>query len=121
MGLPCQSSLRDGPSVTLACSLTRRADHRADRRPRVTLGAGDRNGFCELPLGFSSCLEGTSNCAQGLRTLDVGGVRLMRLEAGRELIGLVENLLHGSWHGHYLRYFGRAGMACTMTGPSSEL
>jgi hypothetical protein len=39
-------------------------------------------------------------------------------ETRREVIGLVEALLGCSGHWHHLRYFGLAGMAWTMTGPS---
>ena len=41
------------------------------------------------------------------------------LEAGGELFGVVEDFLGGSGHGGHLRYFGRAGMAWTMIGPSA--
>jgi hypothetical protein len=40
------------------------------------------------------------------------------LEPSGELGGVVEDLLGASRHGDHLRYFGRAGMACTVIGPS---
>ena len=42
---------------------------------------------------------------------------LVSIESGCEFVGVVEDLLGGAGHGGYLRYFGRAGMSCTMIGP----
>jgi hypothetical protein len=42
--------------------------------------------------------------------------RLVILEAARELVGVIEDVLDCAWHVHHLRNFSRAFIACTTTG-----
>jgi hypothetical protein len=41
----------------------------------------------------------------------IRGVRIESLEPLRELLCLLDDLLHAPWHRHHLRKFGRAFMA----------
>ncbi len=113
-----RSTLRHGTTVALARGFSGGADHGTDRSPRVPLRTGNRDRICNSAFGLGPRLERLSNRAQCGGVADVGRFGVMRLEAGGELVGLVEDLFHGARHAFHLRYLGRAGIACTMTGPS---
>ena len=79
---------------------------------------GAHDGIVQCAFGVGACQEGIADAAQRVSVADVVA-RLVVLEAGGELFGVVEDFLGGSGHGGHLRYFARAGMAWTMIGPSA--
>lgn len=78
---------------------------------------GTNDGITERSFSVSSGKKRLSDEAQ------LGGIvnftgGLVSFETGGEFVGEVEDLLGRAGHGGHLRYLGRAGMACTMIGPS---
>jgi hypothetical protein len=78
---------------------------------------GANDGIAERAFCVGSGKERFSDVTK-LRGVVFVVARLVSLESGGEFVGVIENFLGGSGHGGHLRYFGRAGMACTMIGPS---
>ena len=72
--------------------------------------------------GFDRTLRigpGQHGIAKGHECLGVTFVlrrRLVILEAARQLIGVIEDVLDCAWHVHHLRNLSRALIACTTTG-----
>lgn len=86
----------------------------------MTLGSGHRDGISQSGLGGGTLSKRISNGPQGGGIGYGGGVRIVALETGSQLVGVVEDLFETTRHGLHLRYLGRATMACTITGPSVE-
>lgn len=86
----------------------------------MTFGSGRDNCFGQVALCVGSGLKRLPDGSQRRGIFDIGWLGVVILEAGGELVSLVNDLLGGSGHRHHLKYFGRAGMAWTMTGPSSD-
>ncbi len=86
----------------------------------MAIGAGRCDCVCQAPLGCCSILERLPYLTKGGRVSDVVRPKFMVLESDRELVCLLENLFDASGHSYHLRYVARAGMAWTITGPSSE-
>lgn len=80
---------------------------------------GSDDSVAEESLCFGTGQERFANYAQRGGVAEVVGLGL--LESSCELVGVVEDLLCGSGHRNHLRYFGRAGMAWMMIGPSTRL
>ncbi len=74
------------------------------------------NGVTERAFCVRTVEEGLSDESQLGGVVNVVG--FVGFESSGEFVGMIENLLCGAGHGGHLRYFGRAGMACTMIGPS---
>ncbi len=79
--------------------------------------SGANHCVAQVSLGLGASQERISNNAQRCGVAKVLG--LCALAAGGEFVGVVDDLLGGAWHWNHLRYFGRAGMAWTMVGPSA--
>lgn len=107
--------------VPLASGLTRRTDHVADQRPRVAVSASNGNGVGQASFGSHSLLEGLTDYPKSGRVGNVVRTRFMLLEAIGELVRLFKDGFQAAGHRHHLKYLLRAGMACTITGPSSEV
>ena len=73
--------------------------------------------FAEFTFGFGASQERISDEAQRCGVAKVFGLRL--LEAGRKFVSVVDDFLGSTWHRIHLRYFGRAGTAWTVIGPSA--
>ena len=78
---------------------------------------GANNGITECAFCVGSGKERLSDETKLHGVVDVVA-RLVSLESGGEFVGVVEDLLGGAGHRGHLRYFGRAGMAWMMIGPS---
>ena len=75
------------------------------------------DGIEQHTLSIGTRQERVADCPQRSGVSDVV-VGLVLFETGGELVGGVEDLLSGAGHGGHLRYFGRAGIAWMMMGPS---
>ena len=78
---------------------------------------GANDGIAECAFGVGSGKERFSDETK-LHGVVYAVARLVGLESGGEFVGVVEDFLGGAGHGGYLSYFGRAGMAWMMIGPS---
>ena len=77
---------------------------------------GVDDGVTERAFCVGAVEEGLSDESQLGSVVNVVG--FVGFESNGEFVGVIENLLCGAGPGGHLRYFGRAGMACTMIGPS---
>jgi hypothetical protein len=78
-------------------------------------GANDGIAECAFCVGSGKERLSDETKLRGVMDVVAG---LVSLESGGEFVGVVEDFLGGSGHGGHLRYFGRAGMAWMMIGPS---
>lgn len=66
------------------------------------------NGLLERPFGFGSGRHGPAQGQEGLRVALTGW--LVVLEAPRQAVALVEDVLHCAGHDRHLRDLSRAGL-----------
>lgn len=78
-------------------------------------GANDGIAECAFCVGSGKERFSDETKRRGVVEVVAG---LVNLESGGEFVGVIEDFLRGSGHGGHLRYFGRAGMAWMMIGPS---
>lgn len=103
-------------AISLASGLAGCAEHRSDRRPRMAVGSGSCYGLREFGFDLSTREGGPMHGGQRAGTSAFRGIRLEPLEALRELLRLLDDLLHTAWHRYHLRNFGRAPIAWRITG-----
>ena len=72
----------------------------------MPLSTSNRHRTNHAPLGVGTRPERTPNSSEQRGVGDVGRVGLMGLEARREFGGLIEDLIHGSGHGHQVDAWG---------------
>jgi len=104
-------------SVALAGRLAGGAEHAADGRPGHARFAGSGDGLGDASLGGGAFGHGIAERMQWRCVADVG--RIVVREPALERVGVLEDLLQAAGHGHHLKYFRRAVIAWTMTGPWS--
>ena len=114
------SVTRRGLAIALSGSLTRCADHGANRCPGVPFGSGHRDSIGQSGLGLDALGEGRPYRSQGGGVDQVGRIGVVALEPSSQLVGVIDDFVEASGHGRHLRYLDRAGMAWTTTGPSLE-
>ena len=81
-----------------------------------------QDGLAHGSFGVGAGQDCLPECGEDCRVAFVAGVGFVVLEPLRQLLGVVEDVLHGARHVHHLRHFSRALMACTVvpsTTPTS--
>lgn len=86
----------------------------------MAVGAGRDNCFGQATLCVGSGLKRLPDRSQRRSVIKLGCLPIVVLEAGGELVGVVDDLFGGSGIGITVRYFGRAS-AASYLAPVSRL